>query len=136
MHDDEQAIRDLFAAWEAASAAGDVAKLLTFITEDAVFLAPGQEPIRGRAAFEGLYRRVLGLYKFQQNWVFEEIQIFGEWGYCWGRDSVTMVPLSGGAPTVRARGMGLSILRRQPSGSWAVARGINNMTPDPPPPRP
>jgi hypothetical protein len=44
----------------------------------------------------------LGLYRWEQNWVFEEIQVFGEWGFCWGRDSATL--------------------------TWAVARGINNMT--------
>lgn len=126
MHDDEQAIRSLFAAWAEASAAGDVERLLTFITDDAIFLAPGQEPIRGKAAFESLYRQVLGLYKFDQNWVFEEIRILGDWAYCWGRDSAVMTPLGGG-PAVRAHGMGLSILHKRDDG-WVVARGINNMT--------
>jgi len=32
--------------------------------------------------------------------VFEEIQVFGEWGFCWGRDSSTMTPLDGG-PAVK-----------------------------------
>ncbi len=126
MQDDERAIRNLFAAWGDASAARDVERLLTFITDDVVFLASGQEPIRGKAAFESLYRQVLGLYKFEQNWVFEEIQILGDWAYCWGRDSVVMTPLSGGTP-IRARGMGLSVLRKV-GHRWLVARGINNMT--------
>lgn len=126
MNDDERAIRDLFASWAEASAAKSVERLLTFITDDAVFLAPGQEPIRGKAAFEHLYRRVLSLYEFEQNWVFEEIQIHGDWAYCWGRDSVVMTPVNGGTP-VRARGMGLSVLRKGKAG-WLVACGINNMT--------
>ena len=128
MHEDERAIRNLFAEWRDAAAAQDIKQLLTFITEDAVFLAPGQEPICGKPAVEALYLQVFGLYRFEQNWVFEEIQVLGDWAYCWGRDSVTMTPLIGDAPAVRASGMGLSILRRQSTGSWAVARGINNMT--------
>lgn len=124
--DDEAAIRALFAEWRRASQAGDVERLLKLITDDAVFLAPGQPPIRGKAAVEALYRQVLGKFIFEQEWIFEEIQILGDWGYCWGRDSVAMTPLAGG-PTVRASGAGLSILRRLAGGSWVVARGINNM---------
>lgn len=123
---DEEAIRSLFARWYRASQAKDVDGLSKLITDDAIFLAPGQEPIRGRAAFEALYRNVLGAFTFEQEWIFEEITVLGEWGYCWGRDSVTMTPLAGG-PAVRASGAGLSILRRLKDGSWLVARGINNM---------
>ncbi|HEX3530135.1 MAG TPA: SgcJ/EcaC family oxidoreductase [Thermoanaerobaculia bacterium] len=130
MPTDEQAIRDLFAAWKQATLAKDVETLLTFVTDDVIFLAPGQPPIRGKAAMEALYRQVLGLYRFEQDWVFEEIQAFGDWGFCWGRDSSTMTPLDGG-PAVKASGMGLSILSKQPDGTWLVARGINNMTRQP-----
>jgi uncharacterized protein (TIGR02246 family) len=126
LNDDEAAIRTLFAEWKRASQAKDVDRLSTLITDDAVFLAPGQPPIRGRAAFEALYRQVLGAFVFEQDWVFEEIAVLGDWGYCWGRDSVTMTPIAGG-PAVRASGAGLSILRRLADGSWVVARGINNM---------
>ena len=126
LNEDEEAIRGLFAAWKRASQAKDVDGLSKLIAEDAIFLAPGQPPIRGRAAFEGLYRQVLGAFTFEQEWVFEEIAVLGDWGYCWGRDSVTMTPLAGG-PAVRASGAGLSILRRLADGSWVVARGINNM---------
>jgi uncharacterized protein (TIGR02246 family) len=126
LKDDEEAIQSLFAAWKRASQAKDVDGLSKLITDDAIFLAPGQLPVRGRVAFEALYRQVLGAFSFEQEWVFEEIAVFGDWGYCWGRDSVTMTPLAGG-PAVRASGVGLSILRRLADGSWVVARGINNM---------
>jgi uncharacterized protein (TIGR02246 family) len=127
MPTDEQAIRDLFAAWKQATLDKDVDTLLTFITDDAVFLAPGQPPIRGKSAVEAMYRQMLSLYLWEQNWVFEEIQVFGEWAFCWGHDSATITPLDGG-PAVSASGVGLSILHKRPDGSWAVARGINNMT--------
>ena len=78
MPTDEQAIRDLFAAWNQATLAKDVETLLTFVTDDVIFLAPGQPPIRGKTAMEALYRQVLGLYRFEQDWVFEEIQVFGD----------------------------------------------------------
>ena len=127
MPTDEQAIRDLFAAWNQATRDKDIETLLTSMTDDATFLAPGRPPIRGKAEVEAMYRQMLALYQWEQNWVFEEIQVFGDWGFCWGRDSASLTPLDGG-PSVQASGMGMSILRKLPDGSWAVARGINNMT--------
>jgi len=85
MKDDEEAIRRLFASWKRASQDNDVDGLSKLITDDAIFLAPGQPPIRGRAAFEALYRQVLGAFTLEQEWVFEEIAVLGDWGYCWGR---------------------------------------------------
>lgn len=78
LKEDEEAIRSLFAAWKLASQGKDVDGLSKLITDDAIFLAPGQPPIRGRAAFEALYRQVLGAFSFEQEWVFEEIAIFGD----------------------------------------------------------
>jgi uncharacterized protein (TIGR02246 family) len=127
MPTDEQAIRELFAAWKQATLDQDVDALLGFVTDDVIFLVPRHAPIRGKAAMEAMYRQVLGRFRFEQDWVFEEIQVLGDWGFCWGHDSATMLPLDGG-PAVDVRGIGLSILRKRPDGSWAVARSINNVT--------
>jgi hypothetical protein len=51
MDRDEQAIRDLVAAWMSASAAGDHERVLGLMADDVVFLVPGRPPIRGKAAF-------------------------------------------------------------------------------------
>src|SRR5262245_36298337 len=47
---DEQAIRDLIAGWQLATASGDVQKLMSFLADDVVFMTPGQEPF-GKEAF-------------------------------------------------------------------------------------
>jgi uncharacterized protein (TIGR02246 family) len=123
---DEQAIRALFDAWQRASRAGDIETLLGFVTDDAVFLAPGQPPIRGKAAVRDLFLLALSRVEMEQDFRIEEIQVLGEWAFCWGIDSSTMRP-RGGGDAVRARGMGLSLLRKE-GGAWRFARGINNMT--------
>src|SRR5438034_605203 len=41
---DEQAIRDLIATWLRATAAGDIDQVLTLMTDDVVFVTPGQKP--------------------------------------------------------------------------------------------
>src|SRR5438105_4077320 len=51
MQNDEQEIRQLVAAWIAATKAGDSETVLSLMAEDVVFLLPGQPPMIGRAAF-------------------------------------------------------------------------------------
>jgi uncharacterized protein (TIGR02246 family) len=48
--DDEAAIRKLVDTWFAASKAGDIATVLSLMTDDVVFMVPGREPF-GKAAF-------------------------------------------------------------------------------------
>jgi uncharacterized protein (TIGR02246 family) len=51
MTEDEQAIQQVVASWMQASQSGDTATVLSLMTEDVVFMVPGQEAF-GREAFE------------------------------------------------------------------------------------
>ncbi len=51
MQGDEEAIRQLIAAWLSASKAGDTEKVLSLMADDVVFLVPGRPPMRGKSAF-------------------------------------------------------------------------------------
>lgn len=46
MQSDEQQIRQLVSTWMAATKAGDVDKVLSLMTDDAVFLLPGDTMMR------------------------------------------------------------------------------------------
>ena len=46
MQSDEQEIRQLVATWMAASKTGDVETVLSLMSDDVVFLQPGQLPMR------------------------------------------------------------------------------------------
>ena len=50
MGSDERAIRELHTTWTDAANAGDLARLLTLMADDVVFLNPGQAPF-GREGF-------------------------------------------------------------------------------------
>ena len=47
---DEQAIREVVEQWMAASKAGDTETVLGLMTDDVLFMTPGQEPF-GKDAF-------------------------------------------------------------------------------------
>jgi uncharacterized protein (TIGR02246 family) len=126
MDKDIESIHKLRDEWKAASDARDINKIISLITDDAVILAPNSPPLVGKQAVETMYRTMLNLYKIEQNFIYEEVMVQGDWAYAWGHDEVTMTPLAGGQ-TLRAKGYGMMIMRREADG-WKYARGINNMT--------
>ena len=86
MDEDLQAIHKLRDEWKAASDARDVNKILSLITDDAVILAPNSPPIVGKKAVESMYKMALNMYKIEQNVIYEEIHVQGDWAYAWGQD--------------------------------------------------
>ena len=124
MNADERAIRALVGLWHGATAAGDVDTVLGLMAEDAVFLVAGQPPMRGRKSFENGLRHLLTRSRIESTAEIEEVDISGSLAYCWTRLTVRVIPLAGGDPAVRA-GNALSILRKQPDGSWVLVRDAN-----------
>lgn len=129
--DDEQAIRKLTDDWLAAVRAKDIPRLSEMVTDDAVFLPSGFPPIRGKQAVETMYRSFFPQFaSVEQTVTIEELQVVGDWAFAWGTEKFTLVPQAGRAP-IEMHGKGMSILKRQPDGSWKFARGINNTLPKP-----
>ena len=124
MSDDERAIRNLITTWHRASEEGDVAKVLTLMSEDVIFLTPGQPPIRGRDEFAALQKAAGDRFRLTAQGKLEEVVVRGDWAYCWTHLTVTMTPKAGGAPIRRAEHT-LSILRKGADGAWVLTRDAN-----------
>lgn len=124
MQTDEQAIRDLVNTWHAATAAGDVDAVLRLMSEDVIFLVPGQKPMTGRSTFEQGLRGLLQSHRIASTCEIQEVEVSGHLAYCWSVLTVTVTPKAGGASAVRT-GSAVSILRRQVDGTWAVVRDAN-----------
>jgi uncharacterized protein (TIGR02246 family) len=122
LQNDEQAIRELVTTWLSATKAGDTERVLSLMAEDAVFLVPGQPPMRGRAAFAAA-QSGLEQVDIDATSEIQEIKVFGEWAYLWTKLSVVMTPKKDGAPNERA-GYTLSILQKR-AGSWVLFRDAN-----------
>jgi uncharacterized protein (TIGR02246 family) len=123
MQTDEQAIREVLASWFRASKAGDVETVLSLMTEDVVFLVPGQPPMRGKAAFAASQAGMSARFTLDATSDTQEIIVLGDWAYIWTQLSVVMTPKGGGEAVKRA-GPTLSIFRKE-SGRWLLARDAN-----------
>jgi uncharacterized protein (TIGR02246 family) len=127
MGSDEQAIREVHTSWIHAVNAGDLARLLTLMTDDVVFLNPGQMPF-GRDGFPVGFSaahqqsRILCLSEL------ENVVIVGEVAYTLCRDSLSVTPRAGGEATQLA-GHRITIYRKQSDGRWLLARDANTLSP-------
>ena len=109
-------------AWKSANA-DEMAKLYT---EDALVLYSNQPAIAGRSAILAYFKSFFA--RFRQE-VFEltsaEIEVAGPWAFDRGTYRWRGVPRTGG-DAIDDNGKYLVILKRQPDGSWKVARDMDN----------
>jgi len=128
MGNDEREIRQLVSTWMAASKAGDVETVLSLMSDDVVFLVPGQ-PVMRKADFAAAARAQSGqgTPQFDGTSEIHEIKILGDWAFMWSKLTVVVTPPGGAQPMTRA-GHTLSILKKQ-NGKWVLARDANMLAP-------
>ncbi|MGH6794948.1 MAG: SgcJ/EcaC family oxidoreductase [Methylocella sp.] len=125
MPDDERAIRELVQTWLAASQKGDLQTVLSLMTDDVIFMVPGQKPF-GKEASAASSKGLKDVH-FEGSSDIKEIKVLGDWAYLRNYLEVTMTPRDG-AP-VRRSGYTLTILRREADGRWLLARDANLLAP-------
>jgi uncharacterized protein (TIGR02246 family) len=118
---DEAAIRAVIAEWFEASIAGETARVLPLMAEDAVFYRAGHEPMRGRAAFaaEGGVRAPA---QMEAGHEIEEIEIRD--GFAW---VVNRLDIRAGGRHLKGRSM--AIFRKETNGAWVLLRDANMLAP-------
>jgi len=133
MQSDEQEIRAIVATWMSATKAGDIDTVLSLMTDDVVFLIPGQ-PVMRKADFAAASKHQVDADtpKFDGASEIQEIQFFGEWAFTWAKLSVEITPpgadKTGAAKSIKRAGHTLTIFRKQ-NGKWALARDANLLAP-------
>jgi len=124
MTDDEKAIRQVVETWMTASKTGDLATVLSLMTDDVVFMVPGQEPF-GKEAFAAASKS-MGDTRIEGTNEIIELQILGNWAFTRNRIEMTVTP-SAGAP-IRRSGYTLTLLSKESDGRWRLARDANLLT--------
>ena len=128
MKTDAQQIREQVATWMSATKAGDVATVLSLMTDDVMFLVAGKEPF-GKAQFEKTLRTPdsgTPMPTIDGHSHVLEVQVEGNLAYIVTKLDVDVTPPGG--PTSRRTGNTLSVWRKQ-DGRWKLARDANLLTP-------
>ena len=93
------------------------------MTDDAVFLTPGREPMN-RDAFAAAFPSAAALRGMEIAQEIREIRTSGELAYCWSHIRVSLKPVAGGEPSRRS-GHVLTVFRKSDRGEWQLARDAN-----------
>ncbi len=124
---DEEQIRALVETWHAATKSGDVDAVLSLMTDDVVFLAPGREPM-GKTEFATMSKGPTGGARpnFEIHAVILEIHVTGDFAFMRTHLDVKVLPSGAHEPIHRA-GHTLSVLRKN-GGQWQIARDASLLT--------
>jgi uncharacterized protein (TIGR02246 family) len=125
MTSDEQQIRELIDRWRQATLAGDLESVLSLMTDDAIFLTPGQPPMN-KNAFAAAFRGFAGRVRIESDQDIKEIHASGDLAYAWSHISVTMTSIETREKNQRV-GYTLTVFRKSPGGTWLLSRDANLM---------
>ena len=123
MSEDELAIRSVVASWIDATRRGDIQSVLDLMTEDALFLVPGQAPM-DKAAFEAAsHSQSSAKLQIDAESEIQEVRVEGAMAFMWSRLAVTVTPSGTGDPIKRA-GHTLTVFRKVGT-RWLLCRDAN-----------
>jgi uncharacterized protein (TIGR02246 family) len=111
------------AEWRRLTAEGNLDGLLSLLTDDVVFLTPGNPPISKEDFAKG-FREVSGKARIETKQDVKEIWSSGDIATAWSHLTVVLTPKEGGK-TSEASGYVLTVFRRSAAGKWLLARDAN-----------
>jgi ketosteroid isomerase-like protein len=116
-------------AWAQAAAAKDLEKTLSFWSEDASVLPPGQAAVVGKEAIRRYVSEGFALPGFAIRWKTSEfvVSASGDMAYGVGTNEMTVNDAQGRPMTQRGRG--ITVWRRDGKGGWKCVVDIWNPEP-------
>lgn len=127
---DVEAIKSVIDGVGAALNAGDAAGWGALFTEDVVVMRPNELSAVGLEANRKRLEELFDQFTLDITFSTEEVVVSGDWAFVRDTYSETVTPKAAGEP-MKIYAKQINILRRQPDGTWKIARRIHN--PNPPP---
>ena len=122
---DEKAIREVIETWLAATRKGDLSTIQTLMTDDVVFMVPGQEPF-GKDGFVASFKTIADS-QIEATSDIVELHMLGDWAYIRNRLDLKIAAPDGGQ--AHRAGYTLTLLRKEADGRWRLARDANLLAP-------
>jgi ketosteroid isomerase-like protein len=104
--------------WARVAASGDLELTLSFWSDDAIVMPPGQPTVVGKEAIREFLRQTLAIAGFSITWEPEQADVAkdADVGYMVERNRVTFTDATGAA---RAQfGRAVTVWRKDPTGAW------------------
>jgi uncharacterized protein (TIGR02246 family) len=121
----DELIDRLFFDWMEAGKRGDVAAVVSLITEDAEFWTHGAPAVKGRQAVAAMMEGFFAGFHFEQSFETLERIVVDGWAFVRGLELNRVTPKGG--ETVEIRQRAFMVLRRDEDGRWRFSRGMTNL---------
>ena len=118
------------AEWADLAAAGkDVDQVVSYWTDDAVVVFPGQPVLKGKASIRAYVASCFQTPGFKIHWVSKDPTFSpdGKLAYMFGEDEATVPGPSGAPMTLHSRG--ISVWRLESDGQWRCVADVSNEKP-------
>ena len=127
---EETALLKRDAEWAGLAAANqDIEKIVSYWSDDAVVIPPGQPPIEGKAALRVFVKESQAIPGFRIHWKSEHAWFSpdGKLAYMRGNNETTLNGPDGKPMTIPGRG--ITVWRKDPDGQWRCVADIWNEPP-------
>jgi uncharacterized protein (TIGR02246 family) len=128
---DAKRLMDTSRAWSRAASAGDMDAVLGYFADDAIIIAEGQPPVRGKAAIRSYLAESAKIPGFHISWEPIEAKVSGDMGYLIERTQISMNGPQGTPVTQQLQAV--TIWRKQPDGTWKAVVDASASGPPPAP---
>ncbi len=119
------AINDIFNRYSSSLNSGDIDRWMSLWADNGVQMPPNEPPVIGKDAIRARNKGVLDRFVFNMTITNDEVGVGGDWAFARGTYAATLSPKAGGA-AVSIDGKYMTILARQPDGSWKIHRDMFN----------
>ena len=126
---DIAAIEQVAQRWIELYTAGDLDRLMTLYTQDAVVALHGRPAMRGVEQIRNFFAPGMGKSRVTFEIDIEEIQVHGDTAHLLSKYYLTSEPKAGG-DTYRDAGRSLLIYKRNADNEWKLYLDIDQATPD------
>lgn len=113
----KKVVREIIAADNAA----DLDAVARLYDDEAVWLPPHGDLVRGKNAILSRYRNTFERLTPELSFLSDETHVFGDWAFDRGTTNGKLIPRDGSKP-INVNDKYLMILRRSPEGAWRIAR--------------
>jgi ketosteroid isomerase-like protein len=125
-----QALLQTDRAWAAMSEAGqNIDSIVSFWTDDARVVEPGQPVVQGKAAIKKMVSGMLATPGVHVTWSPDSavVSTGGDLGYTFGTNAVTVPDPKGNAVTEKGRY--ITVWRKEPDGRWRCVMDYGSPAP-------
>jgi uncharacterized protein (TIGR02246 family) len=119
------AVNEIWNEYAASLNAGDVDRYIALWADDGVQLPPGSRPVVGKEMIRAGLESDVEHVTFDADITNEEVQVSGDLAVARGIYGMTVTPKDG-SQAIFIDGKYMTLLKRQPDGSWKIYRDIFN----------